>query len=118
MNTAEEKEIQIKAGLKLIPYAVLIIVGFLLVGLASYGFQFWKNEPRHVEQATVQQRLKNRAELDAVSEKLLHGYGWVDQNAGIVRVPVDRAMDLTLPELKRKQLSKTAVKAEVVPVAK
>jgi len=27
-------------------------------------------------------------------EQRLHSYGWVDQNAGIVRIPIDRAMDL------------------------
>jgi len=27
-------------------------------------------------------------------EQKLHSYGWVDQNAGIVRIPIDRAMEL------------------------
>jgi hypothetical protein len=27
-------------------------------------------------------------------EKKLYSYGWVDQNAGAVRIPIDRAMDL------------------------
>ena len=27
-------------------------------------------------------------------EQRLHSYDWVDQNAGIVRIPIDRAMDL------------------------
>ena len=118
MNTAEEKEMQIKGGLKLVPYAGLIIAGFLLVSLASYGFQFWKNEPRASEKAAVDVRLKNRAELNAVEEKLLHGYGWVDQNAGLVRIPVEQAMDLALPELKRKQVSKGAIKVEAAPAVK
>ena len=25
---------------------------------------------------------------------MLHSYGWVDQQAGIVRIPIDRAMTL------------------------
>jgi len=29
-------------------------------------------------------------------EEILDGYGWVDSHAGIVRIPVDRAMDLLL----------------------
>jgi hypothetical protein len=29
-------------------------------------------------------------------EKILRSYGWVDSQAGIVRIPVDRAMDLLL----------------------
>jgi hypothetical protein len=27
-------------------------------------------------------------------EKTLHSYGWVDQRAGVVRIPIDRAMEL------------------------
>ncbi|MFZ0960031.1 MAG: hypothetical protein WAO35_03940 [Terriglobia bacterium] len=46
-------------------------------------------------------RLQTAAPLDlkryrADQEKLLQGYGWVDSQAGIVRIPVDRAMDLML----------------------
>ena len=27
-------------------------------------------------------------------EQTLNSYGWVDQQAGVVRIPIDRAMDL------------------------
>jgi hypothetical protein len=33
-------------------------------------------------------------QMRAAEEALLHSYGWVDQTAGIVRIPVDRAMTL------------------------
>ena len=29
-------------------------------------------------------------------DAILSGYGWVDKNAGIVRIPIDQAMKLTL----------------------
>jgi hypothetical protein len=38
-----------------------------------------------------------RTQLDSVrlnEAKTLNTYGWVDQKAGIVRIPIDRAMDL------------------------
>ena len=46
-------------------------------------------------------RLQTTAPLDLKhyrddQEKILEGYGWVDSQAGIVRIPVDRAMDLLL----------------------
>ena len=46
-------------------------------------------------------RLQTAAPLDLKhyrddQEKILAGYGWVDSQAGIVRIPVDRAMDLLL----------------------
>ena len=34
--------------------------------------------------------------LRANEDAILSGYGWVDKNAGIVRIPIDRAMTLTL----------------------
>ncbi len=30
----------------------------------------------------------------AAEDHLLHSYGWIDQNAGVVRIPIERAMDL------------------------
>jgi hypothetical protein len=46
-------------------------------------------------------RLQSTAPLDLKryrddQEKILAGYGWVDPHAGIVRIPVERAMDLLL----------------------
>ncbi|HWA24790.1 MAG TPA: hypothetical protein VG734_03875 [Lacunisphaera sp.] len=32
---------------------------------------------------------------DALSRSRLEGYGWIDRDAGIVRIPIERAMDLT-----------------------
>ncbi len=33
-------------------------------------------------------------ELRSVEDQILHSYGWVDQKAGIVHIPIDRAMDI------------------------
>lgn len=32
--------------------------------------------------------------LHAGEEAQLHSYGWVDRNAGVVRIPIERAMDI------------------------
>jgi hypothetical protein len=36
----------------------------------------------------------NREDIRADEDKLLNGYSWVDQAHGVVRIPIDRAMDL------------------------
>jgi hypothetical protein len=46
-------------------------------------------------------RLQTAAPLDlkqyrADQDRILAGYGWVDPHAGVVRIPVERAMDLLL----------------------
>jgi hypothetical protein len=36
------------------------------------------------------------ADLRAKEDEALTSYGWVDRNAGVVRIPIDQAMTLTL----------------------
>ena len=36
--------------------------------------------------------------LRAREDQILHSYGWSDQKAGTVRIPIDRAMDLLLKQ--------------------
>lgn len=36
------------------------------------------------------------AALRAREDETLRSYGWVDRNAGVVRIPIDRAVELTL----------------------
>jgi len=45
---------------------------------------------------TAEQRLLNLAELREKQTKQATTYGWVDQKAGVVRLPLDRAMELTV----------------------
>ena len=37
---------------------------------------------------------RQRREMRAGEDALLNSYGWVDKNSGIVRIPIDRAMDI------------------------
>jgi hypothetical protein len=36
------------------------------------------------------------SDLRAREDQLLNSYGWVDKNAGVVRIPIDRAMQLVV----------------------
>lgn len=42
---------------------------------------------------------KQRRELRAEHRRILTSYGWVDQEAGIARIPIDRAIELVANEL-------------------
>ena len=53
-----------------------------------------------------QKRAKAREEkLKTVQDeaKSLTSYGWIDKNKGITRIPIDRAMELTVAELAQKK---------------
>jgi Co/Zn/Cd efflux system component len=44
---------------------------------------------------TAEQRTKNLVELRAKQNAAATTYGWVDQKAGVVRLPIERAIELT-----------------------
>jgi len=39
---------------------------------------------------------KDLTQYKAAQDEILNGYGWVDRQGGIVRIPIERAMDLLL----------------------
>ena len=53
-------------------------------------------EPR-LQTAPAEDLATVRAEEDAV----LHGYAWADRGAGVVRIPIERAMELVAREAAR-----------------
>src|SRR5579875_1217650 len=71
----------------------LIVFGFIVAELALHFFvgrQPIKNPTAlFVQQQTPPPPLKQQ-------NQILNSYGWVDRKAGIVRIPIDQAMDLLL----------------------
>ncbi len=43
--------------------------------------------------------LPTSAELQARDGELLHSYGWVDEEKGVVRLPISRARELYIDEI-------------------
>ncbi|MBW8780394.1 MAG: hypothetical protein JF599_00690 [Verrucomicrobia bacterium] len=48
---------------------------------------------------TPEQRKAALAELRAHEAKAAAGYAWIDQSKGVVQLPLDRAVELTLNDL-------------------
>jgi hypothetical protein len=78
-------------------FAIFGMIAFVMMKASARGDTYEKK------------RAKVRAEkLDAAQKENLTAmttYGWVDKNKGIVRIPVDQAMKLTLVELTDKKPS-------------
>ena len=66
-------------------------------------FQNGVDERTGIEQAWKEQ--------DRMVHEHLDGYGWVDRAAGIVHIPIDRAMDLMLAEQKSSGVPPAETKA-------
>jgi hypothetical protein len=87
--------------------AGLVIVTLLSVGLLLGVFRFFNTRDNRQAQSVDPVKLfpspqllpnepKNLAEMRAGEQKVLDTYGWVDQQKGVVRIPVEQAMDLLL----------------------
>ena len=54
--------------------------------------------PPPPEPRLLQNEPDDLATVRAEEDRLLHGYDWVDKDKGIVRIPIERAMDLVSKE--------------------
>ena len=81
---------------------VLIFVLFGAIVLAVVG-----PAPRSdtFEQTRAKKRIDILKTVREADTKALSSYGWVDKNKGVARLPIDRAMELTLAELANKKPS-------------
>ena len=55
------------------------------------------------EETRAKKRLENLKTLREDAEKALTTYAWVDKNKGLARIPISRAMELTVAELAQKK---------------
>jgi hypothetical protein len=80
---------------KLAITVVAILAAFLLVGfLVMQMVRIVHPAPAGAERATA--RAKDNGEIRAGGEEALKSWGYVDQPKGIVRLPIDEAMKLTI----------------------
>jgi hypothetical protein len=78
-------------------YVIGVIGSFLIVaGLIWAMYRF--TQPAPIAQNRVAERKKALAETRMAETEGLNTYGWVDQPKGIVRLPIARAMELTLQQ--------------------
>jgi len=71
------------------------VIAVVIVGPAPRGDTF--------EKMRAENRMKKLKDARDQDEKALNGYAWVDKNKGTVRLPIDRAMELTVADLANKK---------------
>jgi hypothetical protein len=85
--------------------SLLVIAGLVVSGVVFHYFVGHQGlgppaSPfENVRMLPPEPRLQVSAPKDlklykAAQGEILNSYGWVDQNAGVVRIPIDRAMDI------------------------
>ena len=82
--------------------AVAVIGGFLIFALIL-TIAYLPNKPEALPQGTKtpEERAAILRDLRAHEAEIANSYGWIDQSKGIVRVPIDRAVQLTIDDYNR-----------------
>jgi len=94
--------------------AALLVVAGLVWAMKHY------TTPPDLTAERAAERAKNLTELRSAEKQALETYGWVDQSKGVVRLSVERAMELTVadwqnPPQARADLMERVEKATFVP---
>ena len=98
-------------------YAVAIVGSFLIIlGLVRTMQRITKPEP--LGQKRAKERADALRDLNAANIDALKTYGWVDQAKGIVRLPVDRAMELTIQQWKTPETGRSNLLSRVTEATK
>ena len=108
----EESDVNIRAifgfGAGLMALAAVVgLVVWLLFGYFTRREDLASGQPTYPLAASQEQRLppeprlqtnprQDLKDLRAAEDDMLTRYRWVDRNAGVVRIPIDEAMRLTL----------------------
>ncbi len=79
---------------------VLLFALFGVIVLAIIG-----PSPRRsdYEETRAKKRLENLKTLRDEADKALTSYAWVDKNKGVARIPIERAMELTVADLAKQK---------------
>jgi hypothetical protein len=78
-------------------------LGFLLTSFLFAGFAFWVKQTASVPAINADcaaERTKDLAEIRAAETQALDNPGWIDQQRGVVRLPIDVAMQIAAQEWK------------------
>src|SRR4029077_4000523 len=87
------------------PFSTWLGVVLLMILFGALAVAIIGPAPRgdSYEQQRAQNREKKLKDLRDDDAKALTSYAWIDKNKGTVRLPIERAMQLTVPELANKK---------------
>ena len=96
-----------------------ILGAFLVVGVLVYAMKHY-TRPAPLNQARIEERKKALTEVRAEETRLLNSSEVIDAGKGLVRLKIDRAMELTLEEYKNPAAARTGLtdranKAAIAP---
>jgi hypothetical protein len=71
------------------------VIVLAIIGPAPRGSDY--------EETRAKKRVENLKTVREEADKALTTYGWIDKNKGLARIPIERAMELTVAELAKQK---------------
>lgn len=100
----------ISGGVLLLCAALVLAVGVVLSVAGRLG-----QAQQEADDARIAARVEKLAKLRAENETALHSYAWIDKDKGVVQIPIERAMELTVEALKKKEIKAAGPVAPAAP---
>ena len=72
-------------------FALFGVIVLAIIGPSPRGSDY--------EETRAKKRMENLKNLREDAEKALNTYAWIDKNKGVVRIPIGRAMEVTIVQL-------------------
>src|SRR5262245_43364427 len=87
------------------PFSTWLVIFFLFVLFGVIVLAVVGPSPRGTdyEETRAKKRIEQLKTLREENQKELTTYAWVDKNKGVARIPIDRAMELTVADLAQKK---------------
>src|SRR6266852_1144884 len=76
-------------------FALFGVIVLAVIGPAPRGSDY--------EETRAKKRVENLKTLREEADKALTTYGWIDKNKGVARIPIERAMELTVADRARQK---------------
>ncbi|HEU5247657.1 MAG TPA: hypothetical protein VFU09_11250 [Candidatus Udaeobacter sp.] len=76
-------------------FALFGVIVLALIGPTPRGSDY--------EEVRAKKRMENLKTLREEADKSLNTYGWIDKNKGVARIPIERAMELTVADLAKQK---------------
>lgn len=86
-------------------YSAIGWIGGIFIFALIVAVAYLPNQSVDVYQQDADERLQLRSEVDSEQTRLVGAYEWVNEGDGVVRLPVERAMRLTVEELRQQRQS-------------
>ena len=80
----------------LLSFGVGLIIAIVVIQLLMLGFyhRFVKERPKEVAEKATENLYQQLRDLHRNEAEALGSYGWVDRKEGVVRIPIERAIDV------------------------